>query len=74
MSTTPTIDEFAAAVANIRANMRGQARPGRVVMVWAEDVLPLLDYIDELERNRNGWRSVAAVRQERIVELERERG
>ncbi len=34
----------------------------------------LLEYIGALERDGNGWRSVAAVRQERIVELERERG
>lgn len=70
MTTTPTIDELAAAVANIRANIARQARTGRAVLLTAEDANALLDYLDELERNRNGWRSVAAVRQERIAELE----
>lgn len=71
MTTTPTIDELAAAVANIRANIARQARTGRAVLLTAEDANALLDYLDELETDRNGWRSVAGVRQERIVELER---
>lgn len=54
-----TIDEFAAAVANIRANMRGQAKPGRAVLLTAEDAQVLLAYVSALERDRDAWQAVA---------------
>lgn len=60
-----TIDERARAVASIRANVRNQAKPWLHVLLCGPDALALLDYIDELERSRDGWRSVAGVRQER---------
>lgn len=67
---TLAIDELAAAVANIRANVRNQAKPWLHVFLTGPDALALLEYIGALERDGNGWRSVAAVRQERIAELE----
>ncbi len=48
--SAPTVDDLAAQAANIRANMRGQARPGRHVFLFAEEANKLLDYIDALER------------------------
>lgn len=48
-----------------------RARRRHVALVPAADALELLEYVSALERDGNGWRSVAGVRQERIVELER---
>ncbi len=56
--------------AAIIANMRAQARPGRIVMLRADEAAALLEYVDELEHDRDGWRNVAEVRLERIAELE----
>ena len=75
MTIDPTLDELAAAVETVRENLWRQSRwPDSVVFLQGAEARALLEYIGALERAGNGWRSVAAVRQERIVELERERG
>jgi hypothetical protein len=75
MTIGPTLDELAAAVETVRENLWRQSRwPDSVVFLQGAEARALLEYIGALERDGNGWRSVAAVRQERIVELERERG
>ena len=74
MTIDPTLDELAAAVETVRENLWRQSRwPDSVVFLQGAEARALLEYIGALERDGNGWRSVAAVRQERIVELERER-
>jgi len=59
MTTTLTIDQLAAVAATIRANMRGQAKPGRAVLLTAEDAQVLLAYVSALERDRDAWQAVA---------------
>lgn len=58
-------------IAAILANIARQARyPERAVLITGEAAQALLEYIGALERDGNGWRSVAAVRQERIAEAQ----
>lgn len=72
MTIDPTLDELAAAVETVRENLWRQSRwPDSVVFLHGAETRAILEYINALERDSNGWKSVAAVRQERIAELER---
>lgn len=71
MTIGPTLDELAATVETVRENLWRQSRwPDSVVFLQGAEARALLEYIGALERD-GGWRSVAGVRAERIVELER---
>jgi hypothetical protein len=65
----PTVDELAAAVETVRENLWRQARwPDSVVFLHGAETRAILEYINALERDSNGWKSVAAERQDELCE------